>query len=91
MVVFQNIELTEKKSWDEWNKHPQIRGWIIDKWEVSFYAECEHPAFYVAVMEFLDWVDEELRECRRLIVKQAPSAIAERYTLHLPPAVERWK
>jgi hypothetical protein len=89
VVVFQNVDFTEAKSWEEWNKHLSVIGWKINEREVTFRTECKHPAFYVAVMEFLDWVDNELSECRRLVVKEAPRDIAERYKLHLPPVVDR--
>lgn len=89
VVVFQNVDFTEAKSWEEWNKHLSVKGWVISESDVLFRAECKHPAFYVAVMEFLDWVDGELGECRRLVVKEAPRDIAERYRLHLPPVVDR--
>lgn len=91
LAVFQNIEFTESKSWEEWNKHLQISGWSINEYEVLYVAECTHPAFYVSVMEFLDLIDMELRECRQLLVKEAPRAVADRYLLHLPPIVDRWK
>jgi len=89
LVVFKNMNFTEDRSWEEWNKHLQVQGWSINESDVMFRTECEHPAFYVAVMEFLDQIDIELSECRRLIVKEAPKGIAERYTLHLPPQVDR--
>ncbi|MDQ3746796.1 MAG: HD domain-containing protein, partial [Acidobacteriota bacterium] len=72
VVVFQNLDFTEEKSWEEWNKHLSVKGWVINERDVMFRAECKRPAFYVAVMEFLDWVDNELSECRRLVVKEAP-------------------
>jgi Histidine kinase-, DNA gyrase B-, and HSP90-like ATPase len=89
LVVFQNIDFADKKSWDEWNKHLSVQGWVIDERDVLFRTECKHPAFYVAVMEFLDWVDRELTDCQRLITKEAPSGIADRYKLLLPPVVDR--
>jgi Histidine kinase-, DNA gyrase B-, and HSP90-like ATPase len=89
LVVFQNIDFTEEKSWEEWNKHLSVIGWKINDRDVTFRTECKHPAFYVAVMEFLDWVDSELAECHRLVVKEAPRDIADRYKLHLPPVVDR--
>lgn len=90
VVVFHNINFTDAKSWEEWNKHLAVGGWTINDREVSFRTECTHPSFYVAVMEFLDWVDAELSNCRRLVVKEAPAVIAERYRLHLPPVADRW-
>jgi hypothetical protein len=89
LVVFQNIDFTEAKSWEEWNKHLSVKGWVVKENDVLFRAECKKPAYYVAVMEFLDWVDYELGECRRLVTKEAPHDIAARYKLHLPPVVDR--
>lgn len=89
LVVFQNIDFTEEKSWEEWNKHLSVKGWVVKENDVMFRAECRKPAYYVAVMEFLDWVDHELGECRRLVAKEAPHEIAGRYKLHLPPVVDR--
>lgn len=91
VAVFRHIDFTEPKSWEEWNKHLQIAGWSVTEHEVEYYADCAHPAFYVAVMEFLDWIDNELRECRHLIVRDASSNVVNRYKLYLAPAVERWK
>jgi hypothetical protein len=86
--VFQHLGFTEEKSWEEWNKHLQVEGWHVDEHEVMYSAQCSQPACYVAVMEFLDWIDAELRDCRHLI-KEAPRNIAERYELNLPPIVDR--
>lgn len=87
-TVFQHLGFTEEKSWEEWNKHLQVTGWHVDEHEVMYSIPCSHPAFYVSVMEFLDWVDAELRDCRQL-VKEAPRNIADRYELNLPPLVDR--
>jgi hypothetical protein len=86
--VFQHLRFTEDKSWEEWNKHLQVRGWHVDEHEVLYSIPCSHPAFYVAVMEFLDWIDAELRDCRHL-VKEAPNSVADRYELNLPAVVDR--
>lgn len=86
--VFQHLGFTEQKSWEEWNKHLQVEGWHVTEHEVMYTASCSHPAFYVAVMEFLDWIDTELRDCRHLI-KEAPKNIADHYELNLPPVVDR--
>jgi len=81
--------VTDAKSVSEWQKHLQIRGWTITDRDASFHAKCGHPELYVAIMEFLDWIDVELRDCRRLIRKQ-PKDSAERYMLNLPTSVDRF-
>lgn len=91
LAVFQTVDFTEGKSWEEWNKHLQVSGWIVNEHEVQFATDCTHPTFFVAVMEFLDWIDTELKECRQLLVKEAPKGVAERYLFHLPPVVDRFK
>ncbi len=81
--------ITDEVSQREWLKHLQITGWSIRAHEIEFYAACQHPAHYVAIMEFLELVDHELRDCRRLIMREAPAEISAKYAFHLPPAVER--
>jgi len=69
--VFSDIEFTEKRSWEEWNKHLSVSGWEIGEDRVRYQVECSEPSFYVSVHEFLDSVDTELRDCRYL-VHEAP-------------------
>ncbi|MEA2163165.1 MAG: molecular chaperone HtpG [Thermoanaerobaculia bacterium] len=81
--------ITDDRSQAEWQKHMQIRGWEIGERVVEYHASCKHPEHYVAVMEFLDAIDDELTKCRRLVVRDAPRDIADKYALHLPAAVDR--
>ena len=90
LAVFQHLAFSESKSWEEWNKHLQVQGWKITPTQVAFEIPCTHPVFYVAVHEFLGWIDDELRQCRYL-VENKPQATAERYQLHLPQVVDRHK
>ena len=87
LALLRNV--TDPKSLSEWEKHLQVRGWTITERDVSFRAKCTHPEYYVAVMEFLDWIDAELRDCRRLMRKQA-KATPEHYALNLPTTVDRF-
>lgn len=86
--VFEQIDFTDEKSWKEWNRHLQVRGWTVEEKEVAYSSSCTHPAFYVAVHEFIDRVDRELTECRYLI-DEASAKIAKRYRLYLPHIVDR--
>ncbi|HEX7185325.1 MAG TPA: hypothetical protein VF756_26105 [Thermoanaerobaculia bacterium] len=90
LAVFQHLDFSAPKSWEEWNKHLQVKGYEITPTQVAFEIPCEHPVFYVAVHEFLGWIDDELRQCRYLI-ENKPRATAERYRLHLPQVVDRHK
>ena len=88
LAVFEQLEFTEDKSWEEWNKHLAVSGWSVKEREVMFSAPCDHPVFYVAVQEFLDGVDAELRDCRYLI-DDCPRRLGDRYLLHVPHIVDR--
>lgn len=89
LALLKTIDFTEPKSQAEWEKHLSIKGWEVTDRDVAFQAECTKPEHYVAVMEFLGWIDAELRDCRRLLVRDAPKDVAERYLFQLPPAVDR--
>jgi hypothetical protein len=89
LAVLKTVDFTEARSQAEWQKHLQIKGWEVTDREVAFQASCTKPDHYVAVMDFLDWIDVELRDCRRLLVRMAPHDIAQRYLFQLPPAVDR--
>ena len=78
--------ITDETSQLEWKKHLSITGWEIDEHNVEFHASCRHPDHYVAVLDFLDAIDHELLECRRLLVRD--TNIPD-YTLQLPTAVDR--
>lgn len=91
LTVFQHLDFSEPKSWEEWNKHLQVKGWEITPTQVTFDIPCTHPVFYVAVHEFLDWIDEELRQCRYLTERNKPKVTADRYKLLLPHVVDRHK
>ncbi len=90
LVVFEHMDFTENISEVEWNKHRSIKGWKIDQREVYFQAECTKPEYYVAVQEFLTWVDAELENFER-IVETFKEKEQERYPLVLPPRVKRHK
>ncbi|HEX2059909.1 MAG TPA: ATP-binding protein, partial [Thermoanaerobaculia bacterium] len=80
--------ITDETSQREWEKHLSITGWTIDEHDVEFHAKCRHPEHYVAVLDFLDAVDRELLECRRLVVRDATQQ-TKGYSLQLPTAVDR--
>lgn len=88
LSVYEEINFTEEESIKEWNKHLSINGWDINEHRVLFDAACTHPAYYVAVHDFLNWVDAELRECHYLL-DDVPAGDSEKYALHLAHAVDR--
>jgi len=86
--VYDEIDFTEEESIKEWNKHLSINGWEIDEHRVLFDASCTHPTYFVAVHDFLNWVDNELRECHYLL-DGVPAYDAEKYALTLAHVVDR--
>jgi hypothetical protein len=90
LSILELIDFSEDKSWEEWNKHLSVHGWKVTQRDVAFETRCAHPAYYVAVQQFLDAVDHELRSSRFLIDHES-AEIAGRYQLHLPHAVDRRK
>ncbi|MGO9115821.1 MAG: hypothetical protein ACLP9L_41980 [Thermoguttaceae bacterium] len=88
LSVYEEIDFTEDKSVEEWNKHLSIQGWQVDPHHVMFRAACTHAAYYVAVHDFFNYVDTELRECRYLL-DEAPAADEQKYALTLNHLVDR--
>lgn len=89
LSAFHDMHFTENLSIHEWNKHLSIEGVEITEHRVLYDAKCKHPADYVAVQQFLDWVDRELQHCVRLI-HEFPANYHERYSLTLSPVVDRY-
>ncbi len=90
LSAFHQIHFTESLSVQEWNKHLCIKGVNVTEHRVQYVAKCATPADYVAVHQFLDWVDRELQECTRL-VREFPQEDARRYMLNLAPVVDRYQ
>ncbi len=88
LSVYEQIDFTETESIKEWNKHLSIDGWDVDEHRVLFDGRCSHPAYYVAVHDFLSWVDDELRECRYLL-DEVPAGDEKKYALNLAHLVDR--
>ncbi len=88
LVVFEQMDFTEPISEVEWNKHRSIKGWNVTPRKLQLKAECEKPAYFVAVQEFLGWVDAELDDFHR-IVEDFSDAEQQRYPVLLPRTVNR--
>ncbi|HEX2955633.1 MAG TPA: hypothetical protein VHO70_02305 [Chitinispirillaceae bacterium] len=88
--AFYDIHFTEDLSVQEWNKHLSIEGRDINQYGVLFETKCKTPSDYVAVHNFLGWVDKELQECTRL-VHQFPGKFQERYRLNIASLTDRTK
>jgi hypothetical protein len=90
LSAFHQIHFTESLSVQEWNKHLSIKRIDVTEHRVQYVAKCATPADYVAVHQFLEWVDRELQECTRL-VREFPQEDARRYVLNLAPVVDRYQ
>ena len=88
LSAFHQIHFTEALSVQEWNKHLSIKGINVSEHRVQYVAKCATPEDYIAVQQFLNWVDRELQECTSL-VQEFPQTDAERYLLNLSPIVDR--
>jgi HD superfamily phosphodiesterase len=88
VAVFNAVQFSEERSREEWNKHLQVTGWLITPQEALYAAECTRPAFYVSVMQFLDLIDREIQDCKRLL-SQTSADVSARYRLDLSPVVDR--
>jgi hypothetical protein len=86
--AFERIGFTDEISIQEWRKHQSITGWEINAFRARYEAECEAPGYYVAVQQFLDWIDKEIQDCRYLL-DEAPAADVEKYALTLAHVVDR--
>jgi len=88
LSAFHGIHFTEAVSIQEWNKHLSVEGVLVSQHRVHFEAKCDTPTDYMAIQQFLNWIDRELQDCTRL-VREAPAEYARRYKLSLSPVVER--
>ena len=68
-ILFHNAENNDK-SRGEWQKHQASAGFRFPAEpsvnELPYKARCKNPTIEHSVRKFLDWVDEELKNCARL-------------------------
>lgn len=88
--LFKQINFTEEISIQEWKKHLSVSGWQIQKDKVSYRVACDSPETYVAVQEFLHWVDKELDAFHRAH-RDWKGDDQDRYALNLAVKVDRDK
>lgn len=88
--LFKQINFTEEISIQEWKKHLSVTGWQIQKDKVSYRVACDSPETYVAVQEFLHWVDKELDAFHRAH-REWKDDDQVRYALNLAVKVDRDK
>jgi len=84
--LFRAINFKSNVSLMEWEKHRSITGWEVSPNAIRFEAECSHPAYQRAIVQFLHWVDEELVAAHRW--NRSLPATFTRYTLPLAAKVD---
>lgn len=80
--------MENEKSCLEWKKHQSSRGFAMvqdERRTLLYRAECTCIQVEQAIVSYLNWVDEELSSCGKLIRSMAPRW----QTLLLPGKVER--
>lgn len=86
-VLFRSIHFTSKTSLLEWNKHRGVKGWRINKEEILYSMQFEHPVYESTARKFLDYIDNELNQCHN-VVRNFPSTVSN-YSIDLPTKVDR--
>ena len=86
-VLFRSIHFTSITSLLEWNKHRGVKGWRINKEEILYSMQFEHPVYESTARKFLDYIDSELNQCHS-VVRNFPSTVSH-YTIDLPAKVNR--
>lgn len=68
--VLYNYVAANEKSREEWDKHRASAGFRYPASpttaDLPYKARCSNPGIEHAVRDFLDWIDDELRNCARL-------------------------
>lgn len=80
--LFRAINFKSEVSLREWEKHRSVSGWDISAERIAFSAECEHPAYQRAILQFIGWIDDELASFHQWR-RSVPSAF-DRYLFVLP-------
>ncbi|HCW53219.1 MAG TPA: hypothetical protein DG753_05680, partial [Clostridium sp.] len=85
--IYKSINFSSDISLIEWEKHRSVVGWEINKDLIRYTMKCEHPTYQRAVLQFMDWIDEELLKAHNIINKFP--TYANQYKLNLPTYVDR--
>lgn len=91
-VLFSHLSVRNSVSLVEWQKHRSIKAWRINQNEISFFAECNHPAIESGIKKFCDYIDTELKNCSAILSKiseQSGYLDFSQYKLNLPIKVNR--
>jgi hypothetical protein len=86
-ALYRTIHFTNKVSVQEWAKHRQVDGWLVNKQMIRFTMHCDHPIYERVAREFMDNIDDELSNARQVVDNQPWSF--RKYVLELPLKVDR--
>ena len=85
--LYKSIHFTSSISLNEWEKHRSVVGWEISKELIRFTIQCTHPIYQKSILQFMDWIDEELNNAYA-VIREFPGK-ALKYKLNLPMKVDR--
>ncbi len=86
-VLFKSIHFTSPVSIMEWQKHRNVKGWVIKKELIRFSMFFDHPVYEKTAHIFFDWIDQELKDCH-LLIKHFPTNVKE-YKIDIADKVDR--
>lgn len=66
-ILFSHLSIRNTISVQEWKKHLSINAWTFTQKSLIYKAECEHPATELAIRQFCDLIDNELRNASHII------------------------
>ncbi|MGE0415113.1 MAG: hypothetical protein AB7Q64_24150 [Verrucomicrobiales bacterium] len=86
-VLFRSIHFTSKVSIREWERHRSVIGWSISPKKIRITAECTDPTYHRAINQYMDWIEQEIRDSKHLL-RQQPHTLAPK-EIGLPDVIER--
>lgn len=68
-ILFSHLSIRNPVSIREWKKHMAVNGWTIENNLLMYAAECENPSTELAIRNFCDLIDEELKNATFVMAK----------------------
>lgn len=90
-VLFAHLGVRDAVSTREWRKHLMVKAWDIRPTRIAFRADCADPVIQQIILQFIGWIDDELKNARFLLqgmYHPAAQDLSKRYQLDLPANVD---
>lgn len=68
-ILFSHLSIRNPVSIKEWEKHMSVNAWTIEPNLLMFSAKCENPATELAIRNFCDLIDEELKNATYIMAR----------------------